>query len=180
MNFIVYDLEATCWQIKSASRVQETIEIGAVKFNGYGEYLGKFSRFIKPKLNPQLSTYCTDLTSITQIQINRAERFPDVIEDFQDWIGIFEEDYQLCSWGSFDKTMLIKDCVLHDYETDWLEAHINIKRQYHDRHRSRQTIGLHRAVEREGFEFTGIHHRAISDAENLGKIFLKYLDEWVY
>jgi inhibitor of KinA sporulation pathway (predicted exonuclease) len=44
--------------------------------------------------------------------------------------------------------------------------------------RLRSSIGLKRAVEREDIEFTGIHHRGISDAENLAKLFLKYLGNW--
>ena len=40
--------------------------------------------------------------------------------------------------------------------------------------------GLRKAVEKEGFEFTGTHHRGIDDAVNLVKVFNKYLDEWYY
>jgi inhibitor of KinA sporulation pathway (predicted exonuclease) len=39
-------------------------------------------------------------------------------------------------------------------------------------------MGLKSAVEREGFEFTGTHHRGIDDAENLAKIFVQYLGLW--
>ena len=39
--------------------------------------------------------------------------------------------------------------------------------------------GLKAITKKEGFEFTGIHHRAIADAENLAKIVAKYIDEWV-
>ena len=44
--------------------------------------------------------------------------------------------------------------------------------------RLNRSCGLKNALKREGFEFTGIHHRGISDAENLTKIFTKFLDEW--
>jgi len=40
--------------------------------------------------------------------------------------------------------------------------------------------GLKRVTKQEGFEFTGIHHRAIADAENLAKIIAKFIDQWVY
>lgn len=180
MNFIVYDLEATCWEGRPRSKVQETIEIGALKVNRYGEVKSLFSRFIKPMLNPNLSVFCQHLTSINQEDINRASSFPDVIEDFMDWVDIYDEDYVLCSWGSFDKTMLIQDCQLHGLEFDWVQEHINLKRQYQEFKRLRKPRGLKRAINAEGFEFTGIHHRGISDAENLAKLFTKYLDEWQY
>ncbi|MEO1712210.1 MAG: 3'-5' exonuclease [Bacteroidota bacterium] len=180
MNFIIYDLEATCWQGRPPRMVQETIEIGALKIDGYGEVLGIFNQFIRPKLNPQLSSYCRELTTIEQSYIDRSDRFDLVIEDFQDWIGIYEEEYLLCSWGSFDKKQLINDCELYHMESDWLEKHINLKRQYQELRRLRQPRGLRAAVESEGFEFTGTHHRGIADAENLAKIFTKYLDVWSY
>jgi len=180
VNFIIFDLEATCWLGRPPGYIQEVIEIGAVKMNGFGEVTGTFNRFVRPIVNPQLSAFCMELTTITQDQVNRAYKFDTVVTDFQDWINIFEENYLLCSWGKFDKEALIKDCELHDLETDWLDEHINVKKQYQQLKRLSSPRGLKSAVEKEGFEFTGIHHRGISDAENLAKVFRKYLDEWMF
>ena len=105
--------------------------------------------------------------------------FQQVIEEFRDWIGIDEEDYYLCSWGSFDRKQLINDCKLHDLEFEWIEEnHINLKRQYQEINRIHRSCGMLNALKREGFEYTGVQHRGISDAENLIKIFKQYLGEW--
>lgn len=180
MNFIVFDLEATCWDGALSNRVQETIEIGAIKLNDYGEVVGVFSQFIRPIINPTLSVFCKQLTSIEQEEVDRANTFPEVVEDFQDWAEIYDEDYLLCSWGNFDRKMLISDCQLHKMEHDWVMSHINLKRQYQEIKRHKAPRGLKKAIHAEGFEFTGIHHRGISDAENLAKLFHKYLDEWQF
>ncbi|MEN0005516.1 MAG: 3'-5' exonuclease [Bacteroidota bacterium] len=180
MNFIVYDIEATCWEGTPRSLIQETIEIGAVLVSPYGEIESTFDSFIRPVLNPRLSYYCQNLTGIEQAQVNRAPKYPAVIEAFQDWAEIYEEDYVLCSWGNFDRRQLIQDCKLHKMEYDWVEEHINIKQQYKEIKRKHRVRGLRATVESEGFEFTGEHHRGIDDAENLAKIFIKYLDEWRY
>ena len=159
----------------------ETIEIGALLLDAFGEQQSFFSHFIRPTKHPVLSDFCQKLTSISQIDVNRAEVFPLVIDDFMDWIGLFnKEEYLLCSWGGFDKRQLIEECASHDIATEWLEAHINLKDQYCKYKGFRQPIGLKKAVTREGFEFTGIHHRGISDAENLAKIFAKHLDIWQF
>ena len=179
MHYIIYDLEATCWLGRPPGSLQEIIEIGAMKLNGYGEELGKFSRFVKPKINPRLSAFCTELTTIKQSDIDMADGFEKVVEDFQDWINIFEDDYVLCSWGKFDKTMLQADCILHDIESDWVDQYINLKQQYQDMKGLRRPAGLKSVVVKEGFEFTGMHHRGIADAENLAKVFTKYIDEWI-
>jgi 3'-5' exoribonuclease 1 len=180
MTYIIYDLEGTCWESRPEGYVNETIEIGAVKLDEYGEVLSEFNAFIRPKIHPVLSSFCQTLTSISQIDVNRAEQFPRVIEDFMDWIDIEGEEYWLCSWGGYDKRQLVQDCQLHDFGTAWLECHVNIKEQYKQFKRLKQPIGLKKAVEREGFEFTGIHHRGISDAQNLAKLFVKHLDVWRY
>jgi 3'-5' exoribonuclease 1 len=179
VNFIIYDLEATCWLGRPPHGVNEVIEIGAYKVNELGEDLGVFSRFIKPTVNPLLSDFCKKLTSIKQDDVDRAKNFIGVIQDFQDWIDM-DEDYLLCSWGKFDIQLLKNDCMLHKLETDWLDHNLNVKGQYHDIKGEHKLTGLKNTLKNEGLEFTGIHHRAISDAENLGKIFIKYIDEWKY
>jgi len=178
MNYIIYDLEATCWEGNALDLEQETIEIGAILLNDYGENIGSFNRFVKPILHPYLSPFCSYLTSIEQSDVNRASTFPKVIEEFKDWAGIYDTDYILCSWGNFDKIMFERDCTLHQIEFDWCEHHINLKKQYQNFNRLKKPIGLKSAVTKEGFDFDGIHHRAISDAENLTKIFLKHFDVW--
>ena len=181
MNYIVYDIEATCWDGEPSQMVQETIEIGALKLDRYGEVIGIFERFVRPTIHPNLSLFCRQLTTIDQISINRARPFPEVIEDFQEWAGVYDdEEYLLCSWGSFDKRILVQDSELHDLDPFWTEQHINVRRQYHDLKRWRSYKGLKKVVELEGYEFTGVYHRGISDAHNLAKIFVKYIDEWQY
>ena len=144
--------------------------------NNYGEELDRFNRFVKPKVNPVLSHFCQQLTSIRQEQVDSASYFPQVIEAFKDWIGVYDESYLLCSWGGFDETLLKNDCELHGLEDEWLEPCINVKKQYHRYKGSKKERGLKVSIQAEGFDFDGAHHRAISDAENLAKIFAKYID----
>ncbi|MBU6342355.1 MAG: exonuclease domain-containing protein [Bacteroidetes bacterium] len=178
MNYIIYDLEATCWEHPPPGYVQETIEIGAFRVNQFGEVRGKYNRFIKPVVHPILSPFCRNLTTITQEDVNRAKTFPEVIEEFQHWAYMDESEYVLCSWGSFDRKMFASDCRLHRIDSAWTEKHVNLKEQYRIHKRMKKGVGLRKAVEMENIEFSGIHHRGISDAENLTKLFLKYLGYW--
>lgn len=180
MRFIIYDLEATCWLGRPPGGINEIIEIGAVMVDPLGQVLDTFSKFVKPHVNPKLSGFCKKLTSIAQSDVDRADKYPKVIDQFQDWIDIWDEDYLLCSWGAYDKVMLTDNCDLHKMEVDWLEHHADLKQQYHDIKGEHKLTGLKNTIKKEGFEWTGIHHRAISDAENTAKIFIKYVDEWVY
>lgn len=179
MRYIAYDLEATCWMGRPPKGITEVIEIGAYKLDDFGQVVDIFSKFVQPVVNPQLSGFCKKLTSITQENVDRAEKFPKVVADFMDFCEIENDDYVLCSWGPADPRLLRGDCELHDIESEWLEASINIKKQYHAIKGVKVERGLKAVTKKEGFEFTGIHHRAIADAENLAKIVAKYIDEWV-
>ncbi|THH41629.1 3'-5' exonuclease [Neolewinella litorea] len=180
MRFIIYDIEATCWEGRPPGMVQETIEIGAFEVNAYGEVGAAFSRLIKPILHPQLSHFCRQLTNIDQSDINRSRDFSRVIQAFQDWIDVDGEPYALAAWGSFDERQLRQDCDLHRMDDYWLDPHINLKAQYRDIRSLPKKRGLASAIRHEGFEWTGEQHRALDDAENTVKIFCKLLDMWRY
>ena len=183
MHFIVYDIEATCWASPSEMerKTREVIEIGALKLDTEGNLISEFNSLVRPSVHPTLSSFCTQLTSITQIDVNQADPYSIVIDDFKDWIGdTYEEkeEYLLCSWGNFDQKILYKNCKLYQLDAEWTKKHINLKFQYPRIKGIQREIGLKQAIKNEGFEFEGTPHRAINDAGNLAKIFVKYLNLW--
>lgn len=182
MHYIIFDLEATCWDRATTTerKPNEIIEIGAVCINAEKEIVGEFSAFVQPILHRQLSDFCTQLTTIRQEEVDQAEKFPEVVAKFQAWIGSFDTEFALCSWGNYDKGQLRHDCLLHQLPIDWLETHISIKHQYGKIRRSIGLTGMEKALKAEGFTLEGTHHRGIDDARNIAKIFLKYFDSWKY
>lgn len=177
MNYIILDLEATCWQDRSLKYPNEIIEIGAVKINDQQEVIGEFNAFIQPKLHPELSTFCTELTTIEQRDIDEASEFKSVITDFWDWINL-DEDYLLCSWGFYDRSQFKKDCELHELNTAWLKHHISLKHQYATINNLKRPIGMGGALKKEKITLEGTHHRGIDDAKNISKIFLSNFNRW--
>lgn len=181
MKFIVYDIEATCWEGTPPGVVQETIEIGAYRLDRVGNIEAYFDRLIKPEIHPQLSHYCRRLTSIDQADINRARRFDEVIDEFVDWTGWYDgEDIVLGSWGNFDPKQLRKDCRLNDFSDEFLERSINLREQYRLIKKLPKKRGLKSAVKHEGFDWLGDQHRALDDAKNTVQLFRKFLDDWEF
>ncbi len=180
MNYLIFDLEATCWHGAPPNEVKEIIELGAIKLDPFGETSGSFNRFVKPMVNQQLSAYCQELTTISQRQIDRAEHFPEVIDRFIDWADIDDETCLLVSWGKEDLELLRNDTLLHDLPLEWIPEHLNLKNAYKNLKRLKKPFGLRKTLDKEGFEFEGQHHRAIDDAFNTAKIFCRYLDEWAF
>jgi len=177
MNFIIFDLEATCWPEKIGT-TPEIIEIGAVKINNKQQIISEFDSFVHPELHPLLSDYCTGLTSIRQQDVDKAEYLPSVIGKFRKWINLEHEEYLLCSWGFYDKKQLIIDCTLHNLEYEWIKKHISLKHQHAKITNQSKPLGLGNALDFEKIKFEGTAHRGIDDAKNIAKIFIKYFAKW--
>lgn len=179
MNYIILDLEATCWQDRSTRRRSEIIEIGAVKINAHKEVVDEFTAFVQPIEHPELSDFCKELTTITQEDVDGAETFDVVICQFSEWINL-DQPYLLGSWGMYDRNQFRKDCELHDLSIDWLKQHISLKHQYTQIKGLKRHMGMKGALWSEGIDLEGTHHRGIDDARNISKIFLKLFNQWEY
>ena len=153
MNFIILDLEATCWQGNIMNRRQEIIELAAYTVNGYREWNGSFQRFVKPVEHPRLSAYCTDLTGISQDQINKAKNFEYVFMDFQEWMESHDTPQLLCTWGQKDIPIIREECKVHDLDCSFLPKTINLKSQFATIHALPKQIGLQKALDMAGIEF---------------------------
>ncbi|MDG1261597.1 MAG: exonuclease domain-containing protein [Flavobacteriales bacterium] len=179
MNYIVFDLEATCWKLRKPPP-QEIIEIGAVKVNDKGERLGEFSAFVKPKLNPELSKFCKQLTSIEQEDIDRARDFDDVIFDFEEWLNWKEEEILLVAWGDYDQIQLGRDADLHELSFPWLKHFMCLKLAHARMFKLKEPVGVKTALELAGYQFEGVSHRAIEDARNTARILEHHFGEWAF
>ena len=179
MNYIILDLEATCWQGWTKTH-NETIEIGAVLINDKKKIISEFVQFIKPLKNPNLSEFCKNLTSIKQSDVDNAPYFDEAIEKFKTWFSYDKEKYILCSWGFYDRKQFESHCSIYGLNTDWLENHISLKHQYAKIKNLKRAIGMKNALLNEKMTLEGTHHRGIDDARNIAKIFIKYFDKWEY
>lgn len=171
-QFIIYDLEATCWRSPKPRQV-EIIEIGAVRVNEDLEIVDEFSEFVRPILHPQIDRFCTKLTSITQDDVEDADNFDLVIRKFEVWMGYSSTRTALFSWGEFDHRQFVLDARLHNLEFEWLKYWACLQRHYSKYKGSKNQIGLKNALSLEGLNFNGTQHRAIADARNMAELFIK-------
>ena len=169
-QFIIYDLEATCWRSPKPRQV-EIIEIGAVKVNEELDIVDEFCMFIKPLLHPKIDKFCTKLTSITQDDVEDAPHFDEVIAEFETWMDIDNTRTALFSWGDFDRRQFVKDAQLHELDLTWIKYWACLQSHYSKFKGSSNQIGLKNALKLEGLEFDGVQHRAIEDARNMAELF---------
>lgn len=167
-KYLIVDLEATCCDKNSIPRKEfEIIEIGAVIVESVGlTILDEFSIFVKPVIHPDLTSFCTELTSIQQTDVDSAVEFPHALSEFEKWFKSFG-DSLFCSWGDYDRIQFEQDCKLHQIKNPMGDDHVNIKKEFSLVQGSKKQYGLARALKMVGLEFSGTHHRGIDDARNM-------------
>jgi ERI1 exoribonuclease 3 len=121
---VVLDFEATCEADRSTQDPQEIIEFPAVIVHTASEQvIAEFHRFVKPTVKPVLSTFCRQLTGISQETVEEAEEFPAVLKAFLEWMiaegldpqGLTGPSYMLLTHGDWDlRDMLPKQMDMCD------------------------------------------------------------------
>jgi 3'-5' exoribonuclease 1 len=92
------------------SRKKETIEIGAVllQLDRAESKWPEFQTFVRPARLPRLSTFCRELTGITQENVDAAPGFPEALRLFLEWVKPFEP-FVLAAWSHYDLWQLDLD-----------------------------------------------------------------------
>ena len=113
-RIVVVDVEATCWKKGVFSRQKETIEIGAVRVlvDRAPSRWPEFQTFVRPRRYPRLSTFCRELTGITQEHVDAAPTFPEALRLFLEWLQPLEQ-VVLATWSRYDLWQLDLDLEAH-------------------------------------------------------------------
>lgn len=169
--YLVIDFEATCCNQNSVPREHmEIIEIGAVMVDAKTlAVVDEFQSFIRPVRHPELTPFCTQLTSITQADVNAAPDFAQFVASFKVWLYRYQ-NFVFCSWGDYDFKQLRQDCAFHQLPSPISAPHMNVKRIMAERQKLAKKPGLGDAVRFAGLRFSGTAHRGIDDARNIARL----------
>lgn len=182
--YVVLDFEATCDQ-GLGPEPQEVIEYPSLLLHGRGlESIDEFQSFVRPRHHPVLTPFCTELTGITQDQVDAAPAFPEVYEAHRQWLAHHELDvdgdgsgfsfaFILC--GDWDlKKMLPRQCRACDPPITSIPASfrrwVNIKVPFAGYMRLRKSPGLAGMLRKLELDFVGRHHRGIDDCRNIARV----------
>jgi inhibitor of KinA sporulation pathway (predicted exonuclease) len=113
-RIVAIDVEATCWKKGIFSRKKETIEIGAVQvpLDRTPSTRPEFQTFVRPERLPRLSSFCRELTGITQQDVDAAPTFPEALRMFLQWSEPLEQ-VVLAAWSPYDLWQLDLDLEAH-------------------------------------------------------------------
>ncbi|AOR23722.1 3'-5' exonuclease [Clostridium taeniosporum] len=177
MNYIIYDLEFNheySKNDKTSNITFEVIQIGAVKLNSKLEIVSTFNRLIKPTVHTKIHPFIKDLTQITTEMVNLEKPFPDVYNDFVNFIG--NKDFTVCIWGVSDIKELVKNIKFHNLkEVDNLKKYIDIQSlvSKYIKPPKGTKVGLKTAIEFFNIPIEKEFHNAFNDAYYTAQIFKK-------
>lgn len=174
---LVVDLECTCSDGSTppadqvAPERMEIIEIGAVIVTLQGEVVDRFGRLVRPVDHPTLSTFCTRLTAIQQVDVAGAASLGTVLAELARWLEpTWASLVGWGSWGAFDCRQLQRECARKGLGNPLASLrHTNLKDQFAKRRRIKQ-VGMAKALELTGMPLLGSHHRGLDDALNIARL----------
>jgi inhibitor of KinA sporulation pathway (predicted exonuclease) len=172
MKYCLVDFESTCSNDSSIEKDRmEIIEFAAAIIDKDTLLpISFFSKFVKPVIYPKLTRFCTDLTTITQDDVDNADNFPEVFHDFIDWLKPDNETIMM-SWGAYDNKQLVLDLENHGLLKEYpFSQHINLKEAHRILKKAKRGFGMKSALAYENIEMEGIHHRGIDDVKNIAKL----------
>ena len=175
-KIVVVDLEATCWMPRESQPQgmrSDIIEIGACFLDCQtGKVSQKTSYIVKPA-NSNISEFCTELTTLTQEQVNKGIPYGDACNKLAKEFGTRNRVW--ASWGDYDRKHVDRDCNFYAAKYPFGSRHINAKTLFSLVNGLKKELGLRRALEYYDMEFKGTQHRGHDDAFNIAKVLWKTL-----
>jgi len=169
-NLAVIDLEYTC---------DNDVEFGPNEIIEIGAIIGRLSPddfqvvnelqiYVRPTINPTLTTFCTELTGITQNTVDAAIILNDALLVLEKWLQT-NNVTAWASWGKSDANQFMRECGLKQLINPVADTqHLNLKQLFARKFGHR--VGLQRALELRGLTFAGRLHSGIDDAKNVGQL----------
>ncbi|XP_033630897.1 ERI1 exoribonuclease 2-like isoform X2 [Asterias rubens] len=162
------------------------VEFPAVLLNtSTGSVESEFHTYVLPEENTQLSEFCTELTGITQDQVEAGIPLRFCLSRFSRWLKKNEEEKNIVynceeegkkrctfvTWSDWDLSVCLHyECRRKQLQkphalTSWIDLRATYRKFY-----ERKPNGLHGALQDVGIEFHGRQHSGLDDARNTASL----------
>lgn len=185
-HLLVIDFEATCQEHNPAGFKYEIIEFPVILVDTHKrKVVGEFHAYVRPVINPHLSSFCTSLTGIKQSTVDRAAMFPSVMKDVTKWLISLnlhpeykKHKFAVVTDGPWDMARFLHmQCCLSNVPFPrWARKWINIRKSFSNFYGFRRSK-LNVMLENMGMVFEGHPHSGIDDARNIARIVVRMLDD---
>ncbi|VVC37331.1 Ribonuclease H-like domain,Exonuclease, RNase T/DNA polymerase III [Cinara cedri] len=190
--FVIIDIEATCTKDNPQDYKFEIIEFPAVLVDAKNQtIIDHFQAYVKPTINPKLSEFCTELTGITQSQIDSADPFPICLKRFKEWLKKHElgtkHTFSVVTDGSFDMgRFLYGQCIMSGipypaFATKWINIRKVFKAYYFPKNvKNSVPCNINAMLAFLGMRFEGSPHSGLDDSRNISRICIRLLEDGAF
>ena len=176
-QLIVVDVEATCWpnnRIPPGAQ-SEIIEVGVCLLDLSSLQISKSQSILVRPVRSKVSAFCTDLTTLTQSQVDDGRTFDEACRILRDQYG--SQSRAWGSWGNYDLKLFESQCRSFGVPYPFTQTHLNIKQMFGKRFNRGKLVGMSAALDILKLPLEGTHHRGGDDAYNIARIMAYMLDE---
>ncbi len=180
MSIIVFDLEWNQSKYLDMRAIRDAqmavpgdiIQIGAVKLDADYEIIDSFNCIVKPAYYTQMHAQVSELTGITNEDLEWGLPFEEAIRHFSRWCGEYP---RLLSWGNDDIHVLEANMRLYRIQEPFCFAWHDAQKLYaHKVNLNSQQVGLQKALEASDIPVDLTVHNALHDAMLAARL----LKEW--
>lgn len=176
---LVIDVESTCWELPDKpgrDEFSEIIEVGLAVVDTEKLTIEHNEGILVKPQSSRVSNFCTQLTTLTQGQVDKGVSFQDACKRLQN--EFHAGDCTFISWGDYDRKMFEKNS--HDYGVRYPfgPRHMNLKNSFTILHGLEREPGMDTALDRLKMKLDGTHHRGVDDARNIANILIHTLKKF--
>jgi inhibitor of KinA sporulation pathway (predicted exonuclease) len=167
----VVDVEATCWvDTPPDGQVSEIVEIGLTVVDVVaGERVGGRRVLVRPARST-VSEFCTELTGLTQSEVDGGVEFGEACRLLRDEHSAGERGW--ASWGDYDRKQFQRQCDASGVDYPFADRHTNAKAVFTTAFGLRRRPGMAQALDIAGLPLEGRHHSGVDDAWNIAALVL--------
>jgi inhibitor of KinA sporulation pathway (predicted exonuclease) len=169
------DLEWTCWDGPRADgRSPEIIEIGVAETDLQSLDIRREAAYLVRPKHIEISLRCTQLTGISASDLKTAQRFPEVLQQFE---ADFHPREQICyTWGN-DTDIFANSCRTHRLRSPFRNV-VDLSRFFQHAFLLSNQPSLRSAIDLLELPFDGVVHTALADARNTARVHLALLRQF--
>ncbi len=148
----------------------EIIEIGAIKLDNYMKPLNEFKAYIKPSVIPVLNPKISEITGITEKDLENGLSFQEGMEKLSELI---DDGDVICSWAKDDIIEIINNALYYKYKNlGWLKNYLDLQEYSTKILAKKKSLSLKNALEDLKIKVDNSKlHDALNDAIYTAEVF---------
>lgn len=173
-ELLIVDVESSCWGNENNRPKNETndiIEVGISVVNLMSLQIEKTESILVVPERSKISKYCTDLTTLTQAQVDAGVSFKIACEMLEDKYN--SRNLTWGSWGQYDRKMFEMQCRDLCVPYPFSRNHINLKNIFSVFYGLNKELNVPTALDYLDMPFVGTLHRGDADSFNIANIFIQ-------